>query len=157
MLNTADLACACPTRVLTRRTFRNGSHHWLEQCITCGAHTKSMKAETAKQRIDGGEKWENFDETRAELFREHLRRKNQEERMEAKESRVIEYQEYLKSDEWREKRAKVMRRAGGVCEGCMSRPAMQVHHKTYVNIGRELLFELVALCSVCHAQAHCHE
>jgi 5-methylcytosine-specific restriction endonuclease McrA len=116
-----------------------------------------MKSEVARARVDGGEKWEEFDEARADLFREHLRRKNQEERLEEKELRRGEYQKYLESREWQAKRAKVLKRANHICEGCLSRPAVQVHHTTYANVGHELLFELVALCLDCHARAHSDE
>ncbi len=64
------------------------------------------------------------------------------------------YQEYLRSAVWQKKRALVFRRAGGVCEGCLTAPAAIVHHKTYRKIGDELAFDLVALCNPCHDKAH---
>jgi 5-methylcytosine-specific restriction endonuclease McrA len=64
------------------------------------------------------------------------------------------YDEYLKTDAWRAKRRKVLQRAGGICEGCSERQAEHVHHKTYEHAGRELLFELVALCRECHDLVH---
>ena len=66
----------------------------------------------------------------------------------------VDYQLYLRSPEWREKRELVMKRAGRMCEGCARKPAAQVHHLTYAHIRNELLFELVALCDGCHAVAH---
>jgi len=64
------------------------------------------------------------------------------------------YSEYLESDAWRTKRAQVLRRSGGFCEGCLTEPAEQVHHLTYERAGDELLFDLVAVCSGCHQRAH---
>jgi len=154
MVYATELDCHCPTRTLTRRTFRNGSQHWTWQCILCGSHSKSIKAEEAQALIRAGEKWEEFDEARAELFRESLRRKNQSERIEEREMRQADYARYLQSPEWKAKRTKVLRRAEGVCEGCLSRPAVEVHHTTYANCGNELLFELVAVCKSCREQAH---
>lgn len=61
---------------------------------------------------------------------------------------------YLQSPEWRARRQRVMERAAGLCEGCRSRKATQVHHLTYKHWARELLFELVALCDDCHAICH---
>lgn len=66
----------------------------------------------------------------------------------------LDYEEYRRSEKWQKKRALVLRRAGGLCEGCMAASADIVHHTTYRNIGDELLFELVALCHGCHAKAH---
>lgn len=66
----------------------------------------------------------------------------------------LKYQEYLRSEEWQRKRSLVLRRAKGQCEGCMERPAEVIHHLSYQNRGRELLFELVALCHACHQIAH---
>lgn len=64
------------------------------------------------------------------------------------------YRDYLRSQEWALKRAKVMRRAGYRCEGCGDNPAAEVHHLTYANVTREFLFELVALCADCHERLH---
>lgn len=64
------------------------------------------------------------------------------------------YRDYLRSHEWALKRAKVMRRAGHVCEGCGDHPAVDVHHLTYEHVTQEFLFELVALCAGCHERIH---
>lgn len=68
--------------------------------------------------------------------------------------RRSDYAEYLNSPEWAEKRAAVMDRYDGVCEGCRKRTATDVHHLTYRNVRREFLFELVGLCRECHARWH---
>ena len=60
----------------------------------------------------------------------------------------------IAEEEWREKRRKVLERADWLCEGCRCRRTTQVHHLTYKHLGRELLFELVALCDVCHDVCH---
>lgn len=65
-----------------------------------------------------------------------------------------EYQEYLRSPRWRDKRAAVMRRAKGRCEYCRDRRARHVHHVTYARIFREPLRDLAALCVRCHKKAH---
>jgi 5-methylcytosine-specific restriction endonuclease McrA len=64
------------------------------------------------------------------------------------------YDGYLESDEWRQRRQRVLRRAGGVCEGCGERTANQVHHLTYDRVGGEMLFDLVAVCDSCHRRIH---
>lgn len=69
-------------------------------------------------------------------------------------SRRDEYRHYLNSPEWAEKRAAVLKRSKGICEGCLAEPATQVHHLTYDHIYDELLWELVAVCRRCHEKAH---
>ena len=94
------------------------------------------------------------------------------------------YREYLKSDEWKRKRAAVMQRAmqsfmpaspvirctvdgyGRViksialehlptCENDgCTNEAVHVHHLTYERIGKEWLEDLQALCRKCHEQKH---
>lgn len=64
------------------------------------------------------------------------------------------YRQYLASNIWREKRWRVMERAGRICEGCGTERATQVHHLTYKRVGREMLFDLVAICDGCHEVVH---
>ena len=64
------------------------------------------------------------------------------------------YADYLKSEEWAARRAKVMQRAGHCCEGCREQPAIDVHHLSYEHVTQEFLFELVALCRDCHGRIH---
>src|SRR5262249_28732406 len=66
----------------------------------------------------------------------------------------LKYDQYMESDEWRSRRNKVFKRAGGKCEGCLERHATQVHHLTYRRFGAELLFDLVAVCDECHTICH---
>lgn len=75
-------------------------------------------------------------------------------REEEREQYTKQYRAYLQSPEWREKRNRVMRRAGGRCEGCGERSATEVHHKTYDRVFDEMLFDLVAVCSPCHRKFH---
>lgn len=67
-----------------------------------------------------------------------------------------EYGEYLEGDYWAQISAKVMKRAHGICEGCLSQTAEQVHHVDYRNRGHEFAFQLVAICNECHDRYHAH-
>ena len=58
------------------------------------------------------------------------------------------YEDYLKSPAWKVKRDAVIQRDGIQC--ICGAKATEVHHKTYNNIGKEPLSDLVALCKVCH-------
>jgi len=64
------------------------------------------------------------------------------------------YAEYLKSPQWQMKRKKVMERDNGLCQGCLTAPAVDVHHKTYQRVFDEPLFDLVAICRECHSKIH---
>lgn len=60
----------------------------------------------------------------------------------------------LRSPKWRDIRARVLRRANGVCEGCGLRLPVQVHHVDYAHMGDEFLWELRAVCIECHERVH---
>ena len=62
------------------------------------------------------------------------------------------YEKYLKSPAWKVKRDAVIKRDGGQC--VCGAHATEVHHKTYDNIGKEPLSDLVALCEECHERLH---
>jgi 5-methylcytosine-specific restriction endonuclease McrA len=66
----------------------------------------------------------------------------------------FQYAAYLRSPAWQRRRSLVLNRAKGICEGCMENKATEVHHRTYDQIGNELLYDLVALCRSCHLKAH---
>lgn len=66
---------------------------------------------------------------------------------------MTDYQAYLRSDEWRRRRAKVFAAANGICLGC-GRRAETVHHRSYERLGHEADADLVALCWDCHQACH---
>ena len=65
-----------------------------------------------------------------------------------------EYIEYLKSDEWQEKREYFMESVEWICSKCGEK-ATQIHHLKYDNIGNEELdVDVIALCTDCHNEIH---
>jgi 5-methylcytosine-specific restriction endonuclease McrA len=66
------------------------------------------------------------------------------------------YDAHLASDRWQELRRLVFKRDNGICQGCYTAPATQVHHLTYKNVCDEFLWELVAVCDDCHDRYHGH-
>ena len=72
----------------------------------------------------------------------------------AKPNRWPLYQEYLQSREWKQKRSEVLFRDGHSCQLCGDEEDLQIHHLTYNRVGDEALFDLVTLCSHCHAKEH---
>jgi hypothetical protein len=74
----------------------------------------------------------------------------------ARERRKGEYQKYLQSGSWYDKRQQVLARAGRICERCgAANQVLQVHHLSYAaNRGDEALEDLIAVCGACHAELH---
>jgi len=98
-----------------------------------------------------------YDEQLKVDYRERVVSEHTETRAAEKAEFFVWYNEYLKSTEWRSRRARVLKRANGICEGCLVSEATQVHHLTYEHVGDELMFELVAICDACHEKAHSKE
>jgi 5-methylcytosine-specific restriction endonuclease McrA len=67
---------------------------------------------------------------------------------------VIEYRDYLTSEEWAQRRAFMLKRADYRCQDCNSPESLQLHHLTYERIGRERITDLLVLCSDCHTAYH---
>ena len=67
---------------------------------------------------------------------------------------VKDYRKYIKSDEWQAVRARALRHYRRRCCECGSRDELQVHHRTYVRIGRERMEDLEVLCKWCHMARH---
>lgn len=64
------------------------------------------------------------------------------------------YAEYLASDSWKSKRAKLIRERGSSCEWCKANDCHVLHHKTYARLFNELDVDLVLLCKTCHKYTH---
>lgn len=151
----------CTHRNTDLRAFTciNGSLQYVMQCLSCGERIGSpiKKSDAIKSR-GNLEFLLPFDESlRAsgrEAYQAQCRIERETKRAESKANFDEWYAEYLNSDEWMVRRQKVIQRAKGVCEGCLSARAVLVHHLTYDHRGDELMFELVALCHPCHERAH---
>jgi len=65
------------------------------------------------------------------------------------------YKDYIKSPQWKRKRAIAIRLSGGKCKFCNSNKNLQVHHNNYVTLGRENIErDLIVLCENCHTTEH---
>lgn len=64
------------------------------------------------------------------------------------------YEEYLQTPHWQKIKQQIYKKRNGECEKCRKRYTLQVHHKTYKNIGHEKLSELSLLCKGCHYRTH---
>lgn len=161
-----EFSCRHDATQLRLRVVANGATQRVYQCLRCGAAASRAlsKAETAK--ATGGSEIPSFDDqllldwqnAKSSAFagiedafpKAVLTSKSQL----SPEAWRENYEAYLASPAWQERRRLVLQRAGGICEGCLTRPATDAHHKTYAHLGEEFLFELLALCSTCHDRYH---
>lgn len=65
-----------------------------------------------------------------------------------------EHSRHLQSPQWAATRAQKLAEVGNRCERCKTTFALQVHHRTYVNVPRERMEDLEALCRLCHEEEH---
>lgn len=134
----------------------DGPRQLRRQCLNCGAlgaSALSHRLGTPTTPIVDVEAVKRWNLGRTEYY---ARRSMSflKERETVKDSVRDQYEAYLQTDAWRAKRAVALKRANGICEGCGTRPATQVHHLSYLHLGDEFLWELKAVCAVCHAKCH---
>ncbi len=145
-----DLPSCTHEKVELRRfRYANGSYHFKNQCLECGKSVGNPlpKAEVPLNVPDADLQLQaTYERERTQVYKDRFERR--------KEERRNDYAAYLASPQWQAIRRKVFERAGGLCEGCGVEKATQVHHLNYERIGRELLFDLVAVCRSCHEQCH---
>lgn len=143
--------CAHTESEIRWKVCSNGTRQYWRQCLGCGqllgTPLPAAMGAKATRAVDEGARQQGV-----QAYLRDIR----EARATIKADRREEYSSYLQSAEWRAKRAKVLARAKGICEGCGDRRATQVHHLTYAHIRDELLFELVAVCDGCHEKIHPH-
>lgn len=61
----------------------------------------------------------------------------------------IPYSVYLQTSLWNRRRQSILSLDRNKCIRC-SKPARDVHHKNYRNLGREKKEDLISLCGACH-------
>ncbi len=67
------------------------------------------------------------------------------------------YDDYLRSPQWRDKRAAYFASDRPQACVCGEKQRMCLHHMTYERVGEELLEDLIALCAGCHTLLHALE
>jgi hypothetical protein len=69
--------------------------------------------------------------------------------------RSLPYQEYLQTSHWQLVRRTALEAANHRCQRCGERhEPLDVHHRTYANLGCEHPADVVALCRNCHEEVH---
>lgn len=67
----------------------------------------------------------------------------------------MNYNEYIKSNEWDKKRRERLSHDGYTCQQCgATGQPLDVHHLTYDRLGDERISDLVSLCRPCHKAEH---
>ena len=149
-------ACQHPESVYVFRVIKGGARQYGQQCLTCGRFQIMRKS-----AIHWSQQLQPFDQTLADNYEERRRRCYERRFQQAQGERLAKaqedqqawwdaYAEYLESDQWREKRQRVLARDNFMCQACHRRRATQVHHLTYRHVRNEPLFDLASICDVCH-------
>lgn len=149
-------ACAHPARLIVKRTDALGRAFYNEFCDGCGAklssaiahHKIGVVSDISSEELE--QRSENYARRRGQLYD----RMATDAAERAQPGNRETYDDYLRSDAWKRRAAKVISRANGVCEGCLTKAAAEVHHQTYAHLGNEFAFELLALCEACHRRYH---
>lgn len=146
--------CEHPRVDARQRKQVNGIVVAVRQCVTCGGHCGNVP----KASVGDVNTLPHWDEGLRTRYREDRSAESsaryQQQKAEEQERWWAWYDAYLLSPEWRERRAKVLARDDYRCGGCGAARATQVHHLTYARVGREMLFDLVAVCDRCHDAIH---
>jgi hypothetical protein len=152
--------CGHPDEFVSKPRFRriaNGNLQYMRQCNNCGKKIGDYISHKIAYEETNGDP-EPFDEAMADRYR----RKNDYDISVNGDAWVISefkkefgwYEEYLQSSEWREIHKKIFNRCQGICEGCLERPMVLVHHLTYKHVCAEFMHELRGFCKVCHDRIH---
>ena len=152
--------CRHPDTEMREQIISDGRIQCKRQCTVCGAPIGSAvkKQDGLPPWHEGA--WNSYQDDRATaqkaIQREYIRLHEQEAAEFAVKSGdwQAQYEAYRRTPLWQAKRARVLKRANGMCEGCLEANAVVVHHLIYASMGNELMFQLVALCRDCHAKAH---
>lgn len=74
-------------------------------------------------------------------------------RLSSRERKAL-YQNYLKTEHWRQRRELALERAGRRCRECGKGGPLDVHHLTYARLFQEKDEDLLVLCRDCHGRRH---
>jgi hypothetical protein len=150
-------ACTHADTTTCKRMTQNGSWQILKQCKHCGSRVGNFIAAKHLQGVtrDDLPLWDSALEQNT---KEHLASMTVEawnsEKLRQIEVKLVEYDKYLESSEWHEKRLLALKRDEYKCQSCLTRKAVEVHHLTYQRVFNEPLFDLVAVCNQCHRGLH---
>ncbi len=71
---------------------------------------------------------------------------------------TVNYRDYIRSHEWRERSRRAKAAAGWKCQRCGAQHglgnALELHHRDYSRLGHEEPGDLQVLCRKCHGEIH---
>ena len=151
--------CLHPQTEARKMRTNGGGIQVRDQCLVCGV-SRGNALKQSDFKMDDLPWWDDD-------LKEEYRHQEEQEREYARREAVSlnqhhealwwrEYNEYLRTPQWRALRQRVIRRDGGRCQGCGEQEAVDVHHKTYAHVGAEFMFELESVCRDCHKRLHPH-
>jgi len=157
--------CQHQTTKVVKWTTSNGVVKVSDHCQLCGRRVRDRrKAEFLLSTLPWEDKsiQESYDKQRHEYYekrRDRLYEEHEERRQADKAAWFKRHDNYLNTEQWKERRRLVFLRTKGMCQarlpGCLIN-ASEVHHLTYdrcpttIGWGCEPLFDLVAVCRPCH-------
>lgn len=144
--NAVPDVCECQNVAVRERLIRGGSKQYVRQCLDCG--------ESVGNPVKQSGIVEPFDDHLRASYRERCTALRESAKAQESAQWWGDYESYMSSSEWRSIRAIVLSRDKNTCQGCLSAPANEVHHKTYEHFGQEFAFELISLCKPCHERMH---
>lgn len=68
--------------------------------------------------------------------------------------RGMPYKEYLTTAHWQHFRGEALKFAQYKCQLCSDKELLEVHHRSYENIGCETFNDVIVLCDKCHGIHH---
>jgi 5-methylcytosine-specific restriction endonuclease McrA len=151
--------CSHPETEIRYKVLSNGGRQYREQCLHCG---RSISEAIAYRKVPNIESIQEHDHQREAAYQARIEAARADLWAEAQElwelrqtDWDLQYQQYIKTPRWREKRDRVLERDHYLCQACLRRRAAQAHHLTYKHAkrpleGNEPLFDLVAVCQTCH-------
>ena len=153
------LKCSCHKKENAgeprKRQIANGTWQAGWHCQNCGRFvTRAFKSFSKVPEVIVDETIAQEFEKRCSEFYSQRSRDFATKKQEESERWKRWYSEYLSSNEWRQRRLKVLSRDKNTCQACLDSPATEVHHLTYERVGNEPLFDLVSICSSCHQKVH---
>ena len=156
---------ACDHKLWEKRfvTWKNsaGSQYFGFQCARCGVADRMNRADlkvdprtAAPKNQELADSWIDRRNRRFKQLRDQQQKREESAREAVNREWRHRYESHMNSPKWREIRSRVLERAAGLCEGCRMRKPVQVHHRSYDNLGNEFLWELAAVCLECHERFH---
>lgn len=152
------LDCTCQTTKIRYKKTVDNRILYCKQCVKCGSRMGEWIPHADIPNPDSIMPFNNdlrgyYVDSRNELRSALLERQKAKEYSEFTEARM----EAMNTQHWQTCKIAVKKRCGGICEGCGNNQIVDVHHKTYRNLGDEFLFELIGLCRECHNRYHKEE